>query len=116
MTVHRFPRIVPPEAEAVAAARGILRSAAPHTDETLTLACMTLQQLGDGVDYMEADRVLYAISLRKPKPTPVAVKVAVAVIGFALAVWLCVEIGAGIMRASLEIGALAEAAEVAARW
>jgi len=114
MSVHRFPRIVPPEAEAVAAARGILRSAAPHTPETLTLACMTLQQLGDGVDYMEADRVLYALS--RPKPIPVPVKVAVAVIGFALAVWLCVEIGAGIMRASLEIGAMVDAAEVAARW
>jgi len=114
MSVHRFPRIVPPEAEAVAAARGILRSAAPHTPETLTLACMTLQQLGDGVDYMEADRVLHALS--QPKPIPAPVKVAAAVIGLALAVWLCVEIGAGIMRASLEIGALAEAAEVAARW
>jgi len=47
---------------------------------------------------------------------PRMIKTALVFVCLALAVWLCVEIGAGIMRASLEIGALAEAAEVAARW
>ena len=45
-------------------AHAIIRGAAHHDDATLTDACKTLQTWGDATDWLEADAMLLALSLR----------------------------------------------------
>lgn len=48
----------------VIAARAVIRSAANHSDATLTDACEALRTWGDWIDHLEADAMLLAMRLR----------------------------------------------------
>jgi len=50
--------------EIVAAARGVLRSAARHDDAILNEACVALQTWGDSTDWLQADAMLLAVRRR----------------------------------------------------
>ena len=67
-------------AEAVSAARAILRGAARHDDAALTEACRVLQTWGDQIDYLEADAMLLALRLRHKRLTDEAAEVLAEVI------------------------------------
>ena len=58
--------------DAVLCARQIIRSSAPHDDETLRLACSTLQTFGDSLDWVDAHHVLTAIRRREKTRAEVA--------------------------------------------
>jgi hypothetical protein len=81
-------------AEAVAAARALIRSPYPHKVRDIRLACYTLRNLGDPTDRHEADRMLQALGPVRPrrivvKPAPrIGYRMARDVlIGAAVTVW-----------------------------
>jgi hypothetical protein len=52
------------QVEAVCAARAILRSRAPHKVSDIRRACLTMQVMGDGLDYIEAREMLRALDAK----------------------------------------------------
>ena len=58
------------QVEAVCAARAILRSRAPHKVSDIRRACLTMQVMGDGLDYIEAREVLRALDNPPVTPPP----------------------------------------------
>ena len=86
-------------AEAVSAARAILRGAARHDDAALTEACRVLQTWGDQIDYLEADVVIASIERKrrsriKRAERRIALPLAIAdVIGFAFFVVAILVVG-----------------------